>query len=145
MPEDLPDLGQPRALAEQVAGHRVAEPVGSELGQPGPMAGAVHRAQHMRAVQPGIGGMQDDQQRASRAAGPAMLHVVGQRLTDIGRKRQAFPAASLAAHQQLTGPPVDIAQLDRRHLARAQAQPRQQHQDRVIAATASAAAITAGQ
>src|ERR1019366_5976693 len=79
VPQQLPDIGERRPVAEQVAGDRVAQPVRPELRQPGPPAGTVHHGQDMRPRQPGIRGTQDDQQRPAGAGWPAVLHVIRQR------------------------------------------------------------------
>jgi hypothetical protein len=64
----------------------------------------------------------------------ALGQPAGHRLADVGGQRQAVAAAALAADGDLTLAPVDVAQLQAGDLPGAQAQPGQQHDDRVIPA-----------
>src|ERR687895_1122883 len=54
--------------------------------------------------------------------------------SDIDREWQPLLAAALAADQQLACAPVDVLKPQRGDLSDAQAQPRQQQQDREVAA-----------
>ncbi len=70
--------------------------------------------------------------------------VVRQRAADINRQRQP-PMAALAADDQLSGAPVDVLQSHGGNLARAQPQPHQHGQDRVVAPADRGAPIAACQ
>jgi hypothetical protein len=74
-----------------------------------------------------------------------MADVVGYRRADVGRDRELVQGAALAADRQNALPPVDVAEPDAGHLGRAQSQPRQEHEDGVVAASACAAAVAGGQ
>ena len=65
--------------------------------------------------------------------GPGTGQVRDQRLADVGRQRQPVLTASLSTDDDLAAAPVNVVQLQRGHLDRAQAEPGQQHQDRVVA------------
>lgn len=77
--------------------------------------------------------------------GPAVAQVIHQRRSDLRGKRQAVPASALAGHHDLPSPPVDVLQTQAHHLPAAQAEPAQQHQDRIVPAPDRAAAITGTQ
>ena len=98
----------------------------------GPFTGAGHNAAD-RACPDGAHGRQHRQEHrpALRPRAPVQ-QVRGDRPTDVGRQRKAATAA-LAAHPQLARPPVEVAQLQARHLARTQAKANQQQQDRIVA------------
>ncbi len=82
---------------------------------------------------------------AARTRWPAPAQPAGQRLTDIGRQREPFLPATLAADDDLTGPPVQVRELQSCDLARPQAQSGQQRQDREVPAAEGRAPIAAGQ
>ena len=67
--------------------------------------------------------------RPTVGRGPAVGQVGGDRVAHVNRQRQSVVSASLATHHELTGPPIEIAQLQARRLSGAQTQPGQHKQD----------------
>ena len=61
-----------------------------------------------------------------------MLQIGGNRGADIVRQRHGGDLPSLAPNGELTGAPIDIIEAELRHFTRAQTQPGEQHQDRIV-------------
>src|SRR6516225_1383601 len=74
-----------------------------------------------------------DEQRA-RGRDPVMPDIVCQSLANVRRYRHSVMPLPLAAYDQLTGPPVDIIELDGDHLRRAQTKAREQEDHGIVAA-----------
>ena len=86
------------------------------------------------------------QKDASAGAGrSATLEIGGDRPTDLGSQGQLVALATLAVHAQMAFLPVDVVELQGRHLARTQSQARKQKHDGVVAASGRGAPIDAGQ
>jgi len=92
-----------------------------------------------------VRGSRLQEQAAARAARTAPPQVAGQHFADIGGQGQPLVPVGLAADQDLAGPPVHVADLQHGHLARAQSQPGQQDQDRIVTPASGGAAVTATQ
>ena len=76
---------------------------------------------------------------------PRTARYAASAVADIVRDREPIVPACLAAHEQITGPPVEIVELQAGDLDRAQPQPGEQHQHRVIPRAVKRRAVTAGQ
>jgi hypothetical protein len=79
------------------------------------------------------------------AGRPSPSQVGGDRLPHIDRQGQPVTPGSLPAHHEFTRPPIDVVQSQPGHFPSAQAQPQQQHDDRVVAAPDRAAPVAAVQ
>jgi hypothetical protein len=145
MPQHLADRHQARASAQQLAGEGVSQSVWAHGRQAGSSAGPLdHVPDQVGADRP-----------AGRPAGqkqpPGMIRAVppgqvaDQGLTDLGGQRQPVVPPSLAADDELAGPPIEIGQLQARDLDGAQAKPRDQNRDREVAEADFAVAVTAVQ
>jgi hypothetical protein len=77
------------------------------------------------------------------AVRPAVAQPRDDRLADVDRERQPLLAAALAADHEFARAPVDVLQSQRGDLADAQPQPREQHQDREVAAADRRLAVAA--
>ena len=112
----------------------MAQPVRVDGRQPGPPGGArddlADRGRGEAAVR-----RQHPHEHAAAcgARGTAAAQVSDDRLADISRQRQPLLATALAAHDELAGPPVEVVEPKRGHLAGPQPEPRQQREDGVIA------------
>jgi len=82
------------------------------------------------------------QEYTARGAGTAhVAQVEGQGLSHVTRERQPVLEPALASHQDVPNAPANVIDLERQDLACAQAEARQQKQDRESAAAACCEAI----
>jgi hypothetical protein len=79
------------------------------------------------------------------AVGTAVLEPRRDRLADVDRERQPLLAAALAADDQLACAPVDVLKSQPGDLSDALPQPRQQQQDREVAAPDRGRPVAAAQ
>ena len=123
---------------------KVPQPVRPGRGNPGPCAGTADDIRHAGRGEPA---MRRPQPHEHRRTGSLPRAAPGQpashRLARVGRQRQDVAAAALAAHGDLALPPADVAQVQGGDLPGPQAQPRQQHQDREVAAAGRAVPVAA--
>jgi hypothetical protein len=113
MAKDLGDLRQGRPGPQHLGCRRVTKAVRRRIGNSGSDAGTVEHP----AEDPGVGEADErcvmpEEDATAGALGPASLEVAGQRLADVGRKRKAFLAAALSAHQDLASAPIKIVKLE---------------------------------
>ena len=73
------------------------------------------------------------------------LEIGGDSPPHVGRKRQPVRATALAAHHQLSRPPVDVVEPERSDLRTPESEAHEQDDDRVVPAAKRAAAIAAVQ
>ena len=85
------------------------------------------------------------QEQRSAIGSRTTAQIGHDRLADIDRQRQGILTAALARAPAAPRPPVEVVEGDRGDLAGPQPEPRQQQQDREIAATDQRAPVTAGQ
>jgi hypothetical protein len=78
-------------------------------------------------------GLDGDEDVTAADRSSTATQIADQRLAHIGRQRQPTLAAPLAAHDDLTGPPVEITQLEPSDLNRAQPESCDQAQHREVA------------
>ena len=111
MAQDLADRDQARALAQQLTGQRMAQPVRADVRQARPQAGPFHDVADEvgpdRSARCSTGQEQVPSSGGLRPPGQVGDH----RLTDLGRQRETILPTSLAAHDEFAGPPVHVAQL----------------------------------
>ena len=136
MPQDIADIRHRGAAPQQIGRQRVAQEVR-----------AVHRGAHSR---PGERDADEGAHRARMSESPMRctrphkdaargtarsiaLQVGGHGLADIARQRELTADRSFSAHEQLTGVPIDVVELQSDDFAPAQTQSREQQQDGVIA------------
>ncbi|MEI9986089.1 MAG: hypothetical protein WDN69_24685 [Aliidongia sp.] len=89
---------------------------------------------------PGRTGPNED--AACRTSRPVLTQIVDQGCPDIRRQRQPCQPLTFAVHNDLAAFPIEIVQGHGGDLAAAQAEPREQHQDGVIATTRRLPTIT---
>ena len=127
MPEHFADLGKRRAVPYHVGREAVPEDVRANVWswriQPCSLEGLFQNLAydlcvgklHVRHTMP-------NEQRAG-CCDTILPDVIGERFTDIPRKRQAIMQSPLAANEKLAHAPVDIINLDRDDFSRAQPEP----------------------
>ena len=115
MAKDLADREQPGTLAQELNCQRMSQPVRPHPRQTGPHAGpfddVADQIRPDRSSWCPAGQKQPSTIARDTAREPVSSQVGDQCLADLRRKREPVLAASLASHEQLTGAPVDISQL----------------------------------
>jgi hypothetical protein len=129
-------------LTHELAGQGVPEPMGSHVWQPGPQAGPLDDVPDQVSADRAAGCPTRQEQLASPLRFAAAGQVGDQGFTNLRRQREPVLPASLAADDELAGPPVHVAQLQAGDFDRPQAQPRDQHHDREVADADVAAALS---
>ena len=110
----------------------MAQPVLTDHRQPGPTAGPLHHVTDQVSADRAACGPAGQEQVPIRARPTRSGQVAGQRPPDVIGQRHPVLPVCLAADHQLTGPPVDIAQLQPGDLDRPEPEPDQQRQDREV-------------
>jgi hypothetical protein len=80
---------------------------------------------------------------ARRTAWPVTTQIRDQSLSKLREQREAIANLSLAENADLPRPPVDIFELQARHLARTQSQPSKEKQDGVVTTTLGCRSVAA--
>ncbi len=117
MPEDLGDFGEGRSVADHPACQTVPEQV-SRTAVPTPYCGAVERAPHDMTNRSGprkshVGGYGPKEDPTRAAGASVLLNVESQRFPDVCRQRESVENPALPANDNLPGPPVNIAEVER--------------------------------
>ena len=134
MSQQLRDLRQRGAAAQQVTGHSVTQAVRPDPAvEPCPLSRGGHHLADPHRSQAVPGCSSDEEQRPARAARPAMLHVVRQSVPDVCGQRHRFNLIALATDDQLAATPVDIVELDGDCLRRPEAEACENHEHCIIA------------
>jgi hypothetical protein len=71
--------------------------------------------------------------------------MLDDRLADVARQRELVAPVGLAVDDDLPGTPIEIVEPQTRDLDRAQPQPCEQQQDRIVARAGRVLAVTRGQ
>ena len=137
----LADLDQVPAQAQHLAGKRMAEAMTANAQQPSAAAGAVHDVRDGAGVDGTMGNLQGQEHVRTVGSRAALCEVGHERLTNLDRKRGTIRATAFASHAKLSGAPVNVPQLQRRHLARAHAKTRQQAEDGPVPQPAGTRAV----
>jgi len=141
MPEHLPDRRQIGAACEHLARERVPQPMRAHPPEPRPACDPHDRlADRADAHRPRRRLRSHEHRATLRHPWPPIAHIRGDRLTHLSRQRQP-QLATLAADRDLSGSPVDVVKSQAGCLRASDAQPREQHDERVIAATGSRAPV----
>jgi len=86
------------------------------------------------------------QKHASRGArAPTVAEMLRQRVPYIGEQRQMLDDATFAANDQLTGPPTNVIELEKRDLSCPESESGEQQYDGVIATTDRGRLVRRGQ
>ena len=139
MPQHVADLVERGTFAQHVSCQAVAQQMRANVFLRRPEPGllecrAQHRIQDLRIGERPIRHPMRDEQGARRST-TTILDVIDDGLAGLFGQRHAVVPLALAPDQDRAGPPVDIIELDRDHLRRAQAEASQNHQHRVVAPT----------
>jgi hypothetical protein len=138
MPEDLGDFRDRRTMADHPGGQTMPKKV-SHATRSWAHASASEGEPHnvVDRARPGQSNARRDQAEKDPAwdTCPTVLtEVERDGFANIGEKRHMIQARTLAAHDDFTRAPTNIAELKRHDFPSPQAEPRQQEQDRVVAA-----------
>ena len=111
MSEYLSDLIQAPPGRQHAGRGRMAEPVRACSVHAGPLTGVPHDRGHTTRGQGPMRCSHPDEHRHAQARWPAPGQPGDNRLADIDGQRQPVAASTFASHEQITGSPVDVAQL----------------------------------
>jgi hypothetical protein len=120
----------------------MTEPMGTHARHAGTLAGpTTDVADQVRSDGPRRR-LGDQEHLAQCGRAPGRSEVGAQSLADFGDEWQTVPTTGLASHYDLPCPPVDVVELEPRHLRRAQTETSDEHQHGEIAGTDGAGAVT---
>jgi hypothetical protein len=109
-------LGQGRTAAEHLGSSSVPQSVRIRPNHSSAAAGGADKVGEPGGSQPAPWRVGAEEHYAARADRSPVPQIVGHGFTDIGRQRETFKAVTLAANLNLTGSPVKVVELQRRHL-----------------------------
>ena len=129
-----------------VAGGGVAQPMRTHRAKPGTAGGTSDDGRHRATAQAGMGRPHPHEYLSNRGrAGPAAAQVGGNRLADIDRQRQLVHPVTLSVNRDLPSPPVQVLQVQRRHLAGPEPEPQYHDDHRIVTPAAGATPIASPQ
>jgi hypothetical protein len=129
VPQHLSDLGEPGPRAKHLRRRRVPKPVGVYLGHPGAVARSTHDRRDAAGAQALMRCPDSGEDLADGTTQPAPPEPVGDRVTDIGREREAVVPAALAPDEYLARSPVDVLKAQAGHLAGTKPEAGEQDED----------------
>ena len=145
MAQDLADLGQSRTGAQHLGRRGVAEAMGVHLRQAGPGARRAHDRGHAAGAQPSMRCPHPGEHVGAFAVGTAPTQPADKRVADVDGHGKPLLASALAADDDLPMAPLDVGQLQCRHLPGPQPEADQQGQHREVPPAERAAPVTARQ
>jgi hypothetical protein len=89
--------------------------------EPGAPRSVSHHIAHAGGTEITVRRLDPDEYRPALSTGrSATPQILGDRPADVGRQRDAFKSAALAAHNDLARPPIDVVEPKPGHFARSQ-------------------------
>ena len=129
MTQELLDLRQLGARAEQLGCCEVSQPMRMDAAEAGPFGGGGHDLRHGGCAQPSERSEQANEHGAPEDAGRPPVEVRSNRVADICRQRHALDSMSLAVNDDLASAPPQVVQPQVRELSDAQAETGQRSDD----------------